>query len=147
MLSCAPPMPPTPKQPVRFSHRLHVSDNLIGCPVCHPFAARSPVAGIPSLGRCVGCHRFVDRQKPDVQKINQAFEDRKAIEWVRVNRVPDHVYFTHERHIAAGVRCQHCHGAIEKMDVTRQVHSMSMGWCVDCHRSRGASIGCLTCHK
>jgi hypothetical protein len=24
---------------------------------------------------------------------------------------------------------------------------MKMGWCLDCHRQRGASIDCWTCHK
>jgi hypothetical protein len=136
-----------PPQPIAFSHRVHVADNGIGCTMCHAYAEHAPVAGVPSLQRCNGCHKFVSRDKPEVQKLNQAFEDGKPIEWVRVHRVPDHVYFTHERHVAAGLRCQQCHGEVEKMDGARQVAPLNMGWCVDCHLARKASTDCLTCHK
>jgi hypothetical protein len=136
-----------PSQPIAFSHRVHVTDNGIGCTMCHVYAEHAPVAGVPSLQRCNGCHKFVARDKPEVQKLNRALEERKPIEWVRVHRVPDHVYFTHERHIAAGLACQQCHGAVEKMDGARRVAPLDMGWCVDCHLDHKASTDCLTCHK
>ncbi len=144
---CQPSPPPPPSQPVPFSHKLHVGQNLIGCGVCHSYTARGPVAGIPTMARCNGCHRFVSADKPNVQKVNAAFEAGKPLEWNRVYVLPDHVYFTHERHIAAGLRCQQCHGPVEEMDVMHQVPPLSMGWCVTCHRQRGASTDCWTCHK
>jgi hypothetical protein len=139
--------PPPPDQPVAFSHKVHAKDNELGCTMCHAYAERSTVAGIPSIARCRGCHRFVAKDKPEVQKILKAFDEGKPIEWNRVHRLPDHVYFAHERHVRGGVRCQECHGDVASMDLARQVSPLTMGWCVDCHRARGADTGCVTCHK
>jgi hypothetical protein len=73
-----------------------------------------------------------------------------------VHRLPDFVYFDHRAHITAAVRCQHCHGPVETMARVRQHETLSMGWCVNCHREaneRGiagkpvrASLDCVTCH-
>jgi hypothetical protein len=139
--------PPPPSQPVPFSHKVHAGVNRIGCQMCHAYAAHSPVAGIPSMARCFGCHKFVARNDKRVQVVVEDYRDGKVLEWNRVYRLPDHVYFTHERHIAAGLRCQTCHGPVETMDVIRQASPLTMGWCVDCHRLRGAPTDCLTCHK
>ena len=138
-VACRSRMPPAPAQPVAFSHRQHAGTYRIGCPMCHAYAEHSPIAGVPSAARCAGCHRFVSKDKPEVKKVNEAFQKGTPIQWARVTRVPDHVYFTHERHVAAGVRCQECHGAVEEMDVVRQVAPLTMGWCLDCHNARHAS--------
>jgi hypothetical protein len=153
--------PVAPEQPIRFNHRIHAGDNHIGCTACHAYAERGPVAGIPSMARCQGCHKFVkeDKDSPaitaEIQALLRKLEDGKAIEWVRVHRVPDHVFFTHERHVLAGVRCQECHGEVERMEVVRQVSPLTMGWCLECHRKkqvekpveRARLTECLTCHK
>lgn len=79
------------------------------------------------------------------------------IHWQRVTRIPDFAYFDHRPHVAAGVACQSCHGPIESMERVRQVESVSMGWCLDCHRDPDpalpvgstlvvASTDCSTCH-
>lgn len=99
------------------------------------------------MARCFGCHKFVSRDKPEVQKVVQTYQEGKVLEWIRVYRVPDHVFFTHERHVAAGLRCQICHGEVQEMDVVRQASPLTMGWCVDCHRQRRAPTDCLICHK
>jgi hypothetical protein len=134
-------------QPVSFSHRIHAGVNRIGCPMCHAYAEHSRVAGIPSMARCVGCHKFVAKDKPDVQLVVTTYREGKVLEWKRVHRLPDHVFFTHERHLARGLRCQECHGDVAAMDVLVQVSPLTMGWCVDCHRTRQAPTDCLTCHK
>jgi predicted CXXCH cytochrome family protein len=56
------------------------------------------------------------------------------------------VYFTHKRHIAAGVQCEHCHGQLAAMPVVRQVKSMKMGFCVSCHEANHAPTDCVICH-
>jgi len=99
------------------------------------------------MARCAGCHKFVDRDKPDVKAVMQAYQKKRVIEWNRIYRLQDFVFFTHERHVASGLRCQNCHGEVETMDVLVMAHPLTMGWCVDCHRSRGAPTDCLTCHK
>ncbi len=161
LAGCGQSLPPAPAQPIRFSHRIHAGVNRIGCPVCHSYAALGPVAGIPSMNRCQGCHKFVKQDPQDpaitaqIQALEKYVEDDKPIEWVRVHRLPDHVFFTHERHIRAGLDCKQCHGEVAQMDEARQVAPLTMGWCLECHRrkqaerpaERAALTDCLTCHK
>ncbi len=161
LAGCAERLPAAPAQPIRFSHRIHAGGNRIGCTVCHSYAALGPVAGIPSMARCQGCHKFVKQDPQDpavtaqIQALTQFLERDKAIEWNRVYRVPDHVFFTHERHIRAGLDCRECHGDVAQMDEARRVVPLTMGWCLDCHRrkqaerpaERAALTDCLTCHK
>ncbi len=155
--------PPAPRQPLRFSHRVHAGDNRMGCTSCHPYAERSAVAGIPSMARCQGCHKFVkadpeqprltEEMKPLVAKLRE--DPPTPVAWVRVHRLPDHVFFAHAPHARAGVNCQACHGEVEKMDEARQVASLLMGWCLACHQRKQAEkpverarlTECITCHK
>jgi hypothetical protein len=156
------PLPP-PSQPMSFSHKVHAGDNQIGCSACHAYAERAPVAGLPSQARCQGCHKFV-KEDADRPQLTEAMKPLVAwlrrrppepIPWVRVHRLPDHVLFTHQRHVTAGVKCQACHGEVEKMEQVRQVSSLLMGWCLECHRRKQAEkpgrlthlTECLTCHK
>ncbi len=134
-------------QPVPFSHKIHAGDNRIGCLMCHAYAEHAPTAGIPSMGRCAGCHKFIDKNKPDVQAVMTAFRAGKPLLWSRIYRLQDFVFFTHARHVAAGLACQTCHGAVETMDVLRQASPLTMGWCVDCHRARNVNTVCTLCHK
>lgn len=48
-----------PVQPIAFSHRLHAGELQVPCLYCHSGAERSRHAGIPSVGLCMNCHRFV----------------------------------------------------------------------------------------
>jgi hypothetical protein len=57
-----------------------------------------------------------------------------VVHWNRVHKLPDFVYFSHQWHIAAGVACQTCHGPVEEMAVVKQYATLTMGWCLDCHR-------------
>ena len=152
--------PAGPAQPIKFSHKVHAGDASIGCTSCHVYAERGPVAGIPSMARCQGCHKFVkeDLEKPQInaelKPLLEILRSQKPIEWVRVHRVPDHVFFTHARHVRAGVRCQECHGEVQQMEVVRQVAPLTMGWCLECHQRKQREVPgrerlteCVTCHK
>ena len=153
--------PPAPAQPIAFSHRIHAGDAGIGCTACHVYAERGPVAGLPSMQRCQGCHKFVkeDPEHPEItaqlKPLLAILKDGTAIEWIRVYRVPDHVHFTHERHVLGGIRCQECHGEVERMEVVRQATPLTMGWCLECHHrkqrekpeGRARLTECVTCHK
>ncbi len=58
------------------------------------------------------------------------------IEWIKIHNLPDHVYFNHAQHVSVGkVECQECHGPVEKMEIVEQHSPLSMGWCVNCHRT------------
>ncbi len=82
----------------------------------------------------MNCHLVVRADSPHIKKVQEAFRSGKAIEWVRVHELPDHVLFPHKRHLAAGLDCVNCHGDIGSMDVVEQVSPLTMGWCLDCHR-------------
>lgn len=133
-------------QPIDFSHAHHVAEIGIDCQFCHAYARRGPVAGIPSVQRCAGCHRVVLSEQPEILKVLEYWENEEPIPWVRVHDLPDHVRFTHKAHVRAGVACETCHGDVAAMEAAVQVESLSMGWCVSCHEDRGATRDCLACH-
>ena len=132
---------------LRFTHKAHVADSDIGCGVCHPNARHAPVAGLASEQTCMGCHKFVKKESPDVIRLAKSVEEGKAIEWPRIHRLPDHVYFTHERHLAAGLDCSACHGPMRERAFAVVNQDLTMGFCMDCHRARNAPTDCLVCHK
>jgi hypothetical protein len=53
---------------------------------------------------------------------------------VRVHKVPEHAYFDHSVHLAAGVGCVSCHGRVDQMEVVGVRQPLAMGWCLECHR-------------
>ena len=149
---------PAGPQPIKFSHRIHATDNLIPCEYCHVYARRSQVSGVPSVELCMGCHKFVAAQLSEVQKLKQYWDKKEPIPWVKVHDVPDFVRYPHWRHVRAsnenfpnGVPCQTCHGPIETMDVVQKADPNFglMGWCLTCHlqqpgameRKRAAAAG------
>ena len=133
-------------QPIAFSHAHHVTEIGIDCQFCHAYARRGPVAGIPSVQRCAGCHEVVLNEEPEILKILEFWENEEPIPWVRVHDLPDYVRFSHKPHIRAEVACSNCHGDVGSMEAAVQVESLSMGWCLDCHKERGANRDCLACH-
>ena len=74
----------------------------------------------------------------EINKIVAAYEETKmAIEWIRIHNLPDHVFFSHAQHVGVGkLECEECHGEVDEMDVVYQYSDLSMGWCLDCHRTR-----------
>ena len=135
-----------PPQPIKYSHKVHVATNKIDCRFCHSSATRSTSAGIPSVEKCMICHRVIAVDKPEVKKIAQYWKDKKPIPWNRVTELPDYTYFPHFRMVNAGVPCLTCHPGIDKDDIAVQRQEFGMGWCLTCHRGRGVSIDCWTCH-
>lgn len=137
-----------PRQPIAFSHAKHAGEYQIACQYCHSGVRRSAHAYIPSLQTCMGCHQLVAATKPEIVKVRQAWESRRAIQWMRVNRVADFVYFNHYPHIAKGVECKTCHGDVASMTELEPPFALNnMTFCVDCHRQNQASIDCYTCHR
>lgn len=137
-----------PEQPIPFSHELHVGQQKMQCQYCHNQVERSAHANIPALSTCMNCHLVVKTDSPHIQKLRDAYDNNKSIEWVKVHMLPDHVKFNHAAHTSKGVSCQTCHGEIEKMPVVFQHSTLSMGWCVNCHRQpeNKAPLNCSTCH-
>ena len=130
-----------PDQPIAFSHYIHAGQNLIDCKYCHTSVTTSKHAGFPSPQLCMNCHNVVRKGThsgtAEIEKIYKAIETGNSIEWIRVHNLPDHSYFNHAQHVVAGkLDCTECHGQVAKMDRIRQVNSLGMGWCIDCHRTR-----------
>jgi cytochrome c2/heme/copper-type cytochrome/quinol oxidase subunit 2 len=130
-----------PAQPIAFSHALHAGQYEIACQYCHTGVEIGKSANIPSANICMNCHTHIQNVggkegiSPEIQKIYNAVDNNQPIEWVRVHNLPDLAYFNHAQHVAVGgVECQTCHGPIQEMEVVGQHSSLTMGWCIDCHR-------------
>ncbi len=150
-----------PEQPIYFAHKVHPGTNQISCLYCHGGAWDSKHAGVPSLNICMNCHAAINDYKgeplhredgtavdanAEIQKLysytgydpasGKYTKPGKEIEWVKIHNLPDHVYFNHAQHIRAGqVQCQTCHGNITQMGEVKQFAELSMGWCINCHRT------------
>jgi hypothetical protein len=162
--------PPSP-QPINFPHNVHVQQYKIECGYCHTDARRSEFAGLPSVERCMGCHKITAADRPEIKKLADYAARRAPIPWTRVFNLPEFTYFTHKPHVRAGVTCQTCHGPVDTMTTVGAVTGprltndlltlvglggapppLSMGWCIDCHRRENAARGtrapldCIACH-
>lgn len=150
-----------PEQPVFYSHKVHAGTNQISCLYCHGNTEVGKQANIPSVNICMNCHMAINEYKgeklyrpngeevdgtAEIQKLykyagyesGKTWDASKAkpIAWTRIHNLPDHVYFNHSQHVKVGkVQCQTCHGEIQKMDEVHQFADLSMGWCINCHRS------------
>lgn len=122
-----------PVQPVFFSHRRHAGVYEIECLYCHANTDVSPVAYMPTLALCLGCHRVVKPTSTEVQKLRGYEERGEPIPWERIYKVADFVQFNHGRHVRAEVDCEECHGKVDEHDVIYQWAPLTMGWCLECH--------------
>lgn len=153
-----------PVQPIHFSHKIHAGDNGIDCKYCHSSARVSKTSGIPSLNVCMNCHKSIyeyngettpEHSKEfydgEIKKLYAAagWDDAaqkytgetQPVKWVRIHNLPDFVYFNHSQHVTvAGVECQTCHGEIQEMEVVEQFAPLTMGWCIDCHRTTNVNM-------
>lgn len=150
-----------PEQPLPFSHKTHAGDNKIPCQYCHSNADKSRHATVPTMNVCMNCHSVVKTDSPFIQKLTKMYKEGKPLEWIKVHDLPDHVYFSHQRHInwrsldktlppeKQKLDCKNCHGDVEKMEVVEQVETLTMGFCVTCHRKpeHNAPTDCQTCHQ
>ena len=155
-----------PVQPIHYSHKIHAGANQIECKYCHSSARVSKHSGIPSLNVCMNCHKNIadyngeedlengytkEFYTKEIKKLydavgwdeeNQAYTgDTKPVKWVRIHNLPDFVYFNHAQHVqVGGVECQTCHGPVEEMEVMYQHSSLTMGWCINCHRETNVKV-------
>jgi hypothetical protein len=159
-------------QPIAFPHNVHVQTYKIDCQYCHADARRSEYAGLPSVTRCMGCHKITAADRPEIKKLAEYAAKNEPIPWNRVYVLPEFTYFPHKAHVRAQVPCQTCHGPVETMTTVEAVATgpnlvndllsltgarpkqppLSMGWCIDCHRQQNATRGmkapldCVACH-
>ncbi|WP_225975321.1 c-type cytochrome [Panacibacter ginsenosidivorans] len=150
-----------PAQPIFYSHKVHAGINQINCLYCHGGAQDSKHANIPSVNVCMNCHMAINeyageqlytaegKEVNGTEEIKKLYSyagyepgkpwdasKAKPIAWTKIHNLPDHVYFNHSQHVMVGkVQCQTCHGEITKMDEVKQFAELSMGWCINCHRT------------
>jgi hypothetical protein len=137
-----------PSQPIPFSHKIHVEQLGLDCRYCHSFVDVAGHSNVPGNNTCWNCHQHVATESPKLQPLRDRMIDPdpedpskrhpdfgKPIEWVRVHKTPDYVKFDHSAHLNRGISCQSCHGRVDQMDVVHQEHSLSMGWCLECHNA------------
>ena len=137
------------KQPMALSHKRHMEADM-KCITCHPGAEDEVLAQFPAVADCMDCHHKARGEHPDEPRVRWFAEQKQEIPWIRVDRIPGHVYFSHAAHVTlAKMKCEDCHQGISQ--ATRplalpDVHP-TMDDCMRCHRERGASNQCKTCHK
>ena len=161
-----------PVQPIHYSHKIHSGDNQIDCQYCHSSARKSKHSGIPSLNVCMNCHENIaeyngeedlekgytkDFYTNEIKKLYKAVGwdeesrtytgDTEPVKWVRIHNLPDFVYFNHSQHVnVAGIDCKECHGPIEEMEIVYQHSSLTMGWCINCHRESDVKVKDNECY-
>ncbi len=124
-----------PTQPIPFSHKLHADTLGIKCMYCHTGVEISKHSPVPETQTCMNCHIAVGIDNPKLAGVRESWEQNKPIAWRQVHKLPEYVHFNHSVHILAQIDCASCHGEVEKMGVVTQVESLTMGWCLNCHRN------------
>ena len=132
-----------------FNHQIHAGKLGLDCRYCHTHVEESWHANVPAVSTCMGCHAenklnvdpgFASATDDKVQFIRDAYATDSPIQWRNIHIVPDYASFPHNAHINAGVSCFSCHGQIQAMPVVAQEKSLSMGWCLDCHRNPAENL-------
>ncbi len=151
-----------PVQPVSFSHKIHAGELGMDCRFCHNMAEKSWFSNIPAASTCMKCHSTVLAEDPRLAPVRDSFygedtnhdgelqkdedknqngkNDRSPIPWVQIHKTPDYVYFDHSVHVTRGISCVKCHGRVDQMDEVRHAKSMSMGFCLECHRNAHENV-------
>jgi hypothetical protein len=140
------PLPP-PEQPVPFDHKMHVG---LGtkCLDCHTIKSPGFAAGYPQAATCMACHAAIKADSPHIQKLAEAEKSKRPIEWVKVYKVPDYVWFSHQSHaVDAKVACETCHGPVAAREKIFKEKPTSMVSCMDCHAQHEAPNDCDLCHN
>lgn len=135
-------------QPLLFNHNVHQKAG-IDCIQCHPFYKEQRFSGMPNVATCIECHKDPLTQNPEEEKIRQSYKSGNTLQWKRIYEQPDHVFFSHRRHVVlAKMDCKNCHGLIGESETppAKPWVKMTMKWCMDCHTKTKASNDCMACH-
>lgn len=140
-----------PEQPVPFSHAIHAGKLKMDCRYCHTTVESAAFAAIPPVATCLNCHSAKDAEgqtphvaihteSPRLAPIRESAATGDVVPWRKVHDLPDYAYFNHSAHVARGVSCVSCHGRIDRMDVVEQKATLTMGFCLTCHRNAAPNI-------
>jgi len=137
-------------QPIQFNHLTHVQEVELECSSCHEYFETGQSSGLPSLASCLVCHEETMTDSPEEQKLVELAEKDPGTVFRKLFRMPDHVYYSHRRHVVvASLECETCHGAIAETTtppLTPMV-SITMDTCTDCHAKSNVQTDCTHCHR
>jgi hypothetical protein len=136
-------------QPLPFNHNLHIEQVELECSECHTRAEQSARATLPDIEICQDCHLEAMTETELEANLLTYTNENRAIPWQRIYQVPDHVYFSHRRHVALGkLDCEKCHGNVRQLTepADKPIINPTMNWCMDCHEESRVSNDCLGCH-
>src|SRR5258708_6468569 len=122
-------------QPVPFSPKHHSRRGRIHLSFFPPSVEPSATAGIPPTKTCMSCHSVLFNDVGYLEPIRESYRTDTSIQWVRVHRLADYVYFNHSIHVSKGVGCSTCHGRVDQMPLMFQANSLLMEWGLNCHRN------------
>ena len=121
-------------QPIPFSHKHHAYELGIDCRYCHTGVETSAIAGIPPTETCMSCHSQIWTNSPLLEPLRKSYAEGKPLQWNKVNKVPEFVYFNHSIHVRKGVSCSQCHGEVVDMNITWKGKPFFMSFCTECHK-------------
>lgn len=136
-------------QPLPMSHQRHLAKDM-KCRACHQGVEGQAQASFPTLADCMDCHKKKQGDYPHEPSVRAFAQSHEEVTWVRHNRLPGHVYFSHAAHVTlANLKCEDCHRDMRTLDqpVSQADVHLDMEACVACHRQKQTSLDCLTCHK
>ena len=136
-------------QPIAFNHAKHVKELDMACSTCHAYYEKESFSGIPGSDVCVSCHAEAQGKSAEEAKLVELLTSGAPLAWKPLFRQPPHVFYSHRRHVVvAKLDCTACHGAIaETSTPPRRVKKLVMDDCLGCHRQKGVSTDCTTCHR
>lgn len=123
-----------PDQPIPFSHALHAGELGMDCRYCHTTVENAAFAAVPATQTCMNCHSSIKPDSPNLDALRLSWREGTSVPWTKVHDLPDYAYFNHSAHVNQGIGCVSCHGRVDQMEKVYQVRTLSMSWCLDCHR-------------
>ena len=88
----------------------------------------------------MNCHAQIWITSQYLEPVRESYRTDRPLHWIKVNDLPDFVYFNHSVHIKKGMGCATCHGRVDRMPLLWQKASLQMEWCLDCHRQPGQYV-------
>ena len=138
-------------QPISYNHKVHIEEADLECIDCHIYVESMALASIPNINLCTDCHNEEPiSESQEELKLIKFIEEKQNIPWKQIYSVPDHVYFSHRRHVVLGeIECSTCHGNVTELTAPAQYPYLipSMDNCIDCHKQHKITNDCLTCHR
>jgi hypothetical protein len=136
-------------QPIAYNHAIHYSEAGMDCTDCHTGVETQVRATIPSIKKCRSCHSEPKGTSETEALVVEAVNANQEIPWQRIYQVPEHVFFSHRRHVKSGkISCMVCHGEVDQLTAppTRPLVPIAMERCMHCHDNKSISNDCITCH-